>query len=41
MRRSGQGSGVDVAVPEVSVRPQVAEARKKYEKALHKQRVGD
>ena len=31
----------DVAVPEVSVRPQVAEARKKYEKALQKQRVGD
>ena len=31
----------DVAVPEVSVRPQVAEARKKYEKALAKQRVGD
>ena len=31
----------DVAVPEVSVRPQVNEARKSYEKALGAQRVGD
>ena len=31
----------EVAVPEVSVRPQVQAARKTYEKALHKQRVGD
>jgi 3D-(3,5/4)-trihydroxycyclohexane-1,2-dione acylhydrolase (decyclizing) len=31
----------EVAVPEVSVRPQVNEARKKYEAALAKQRVGD
>ena len=31
----------EVAVPEVSTRPQVAEARKKYETALMKQRVGD
>ena len=31
----------EVAVPEVSVRPQVNAARKKYEAALAKQRVGD
>jgi 3D-(3,5/4)-trihydroxycyclohexane-1,2-dione acylhydrolase (decyclizing) len=31
----------DVAVPEVSVRPQVNAARKEYEKALQKQRLGD
>lgn len=31
----------DVAVPEVSVRPQVNEARKAYESALASQRVGD
>ncbi len=31
----------DVAMPEVSVRPQVQEARRKYEAALQKQRVGD
>jgi len=31
----------DVAVPEVSVRPQVNEARSAYEKALERQRVGD
>lgn len=31
----------DVAVPEVSVRPQVNDARKSYEKALGAQRVGD
>jgi 3D-(3,5/4)-trihydroxycyclohexane-1,2-dione acylhydrolase (decyclizing) len=31
----------DVAVPEVSVRPQVNAARAKYEAALGKQRVGD
>jgi 3D-(3,5/4)-trihydroxycyclohexane-1,2-dione acylhydrolase (decyclizing) len=31
----------DVAVPEISVRPQVNEARKSYEKALGAQRVGD
>lgn len=31
----------DVAVPEVSVRPQVNAARKNYEAALGKQRVGD
>ena len=31
----------EVAVPEVSVRPQVNEAREKYEAALAKQRVGD
>jgi 3D-(3,5/4)-trihydroxycyclohexane-1,2-dione acylhydrolase (decyclizing) len=31
----------DVAVPEVSVRPQVNAAREKYEAALQKQRLGD
>ena len=31
----------EVAVPEVSVRPQVNEARRKYEAALANQRVGD
>ncbi|NNC01048.1 hypothetical protein HI113_45135, partial [Corallococcus exiguus] len=31
----------DVAVPEVSVRPKVNEARKNYESALASQRVGD
>jgi 3D-(3,5/4)-trihydroxycyclohexane-1,2-dione acylhydrolase (decyclizing) len=31
----------EVAVPEVSVRPQVNEARKAYEAALGKQRLGD
>jgi 3D-(3,5/4)-trihydroxycyclohexane-1,2-dione acylhydrolase (decyclizing) len=31
----------DVAVPEISVRPQVNDARKSYEKALGAQRVGD
>ncbi len=31
----------EVAVPEVSVRPQVNEARKKYEAAIASQRVGD
>ena len=31
----------DVAVPEVSSRKQVRAARKKYEKALQKQRIGD
>ncbi len=31
----------DVAVPEVSVRPTVNEARKKYETALKAQRPGD
>ena len=31
----------DVAIPEVSARPQVVAARKKYEKALSQQRVGD
>jgi len=31
----------EVAVPEVSVRPQVREARKAYEAAAQKQRVGD
>jgi 3D-(3,5/4)-trihydroxycyclohexane-1,2-dione acylhydrolase (decyclizing) len=31
----------DVAVPEVSVRPQVNDARKSYEKALGAQRLGD
>ena len=31
----------EVAVPEVSVRPTVNEARKKYDAATHKQRMGD
>ena len=35
------GTWWDVAVPEVSVRPQVNEARKSYENALGAQRVGD
>ncbi|MBI2718616.1 MAG: 3D-(3,5/4)-trihydroxycyclohexane-1,2-dione acylhydrolase (decyclizing) [Rhizobiales bacterium] len=35
------GNWWDVAVPEVSVRPQVQAARKNYERALMSQRVGD
>jgi 3D-(3,5/4)-trihydroxycyclohexane-1,2-dione acylhydrolase (decyclizing) len=35
------GNWWEVAVPEVSVRPEVNAARKKYEKALERQRIGD
>lgn len=41
MSTDAGGNWWDVAVPEVSVRPQVMEARKKYEEALPRQRVGD
>ena len=35
------GTWWEVAVPEVSVRPQVNEARKSYEAATQRQRIGD
>ncbi len=41
MSTDAGGHWWEVAVPEVSVRPQVNEAREKYEAALAKQRVGD
>jgi 3D-(3,5/4)-trihydroxycyclohexane-1,2-dione acylhydrolase (decyclizing) len=41
MSTDAGGCWWDVAVPEVSVRPQVQAARKTYETALEKQRVGD
>ena len=41
MTTDAGGHWWEVAVPEVSVRPQVNEARRKYEAALANQRVGD
>lgn len=41
MTTDAGGHWWEVAVPEVSVRPTVNEARRKYEAALAKQRVGD
>ena len=41
MSTDAGGHWWEVAVPEVSVRPQVNAARKNYEAALAKQRVGD